>query len=413
MRVGRRGSLSERGRSARAVLASLAAHVLLMLGWVLLAPPRGVREERPVARAPDAAIEVEWLTRVPERSPGLERVYPRTPPEPLAREPRPAEPRVAIARSPHGEVPARAREPGPPSSDLERDPPSGSTLPEASNGTQSVGESAQPATPRISVSDLYENVDALSNAAAAQGAIDLGQPGRSPGRSRDLFGRPRGSIRDIALAPTREALQSSNHLQAAGTSRHDRIVARRAEEEFDPVHTVPNLGEHLRHAPTVRLPPARHTPSEGEVAVANELDARRATYGVGVIPTPMYTIPAPPYHLLRAEVEVDQDAEGNVLDARVVRSSGLASLDAAALRAIRQSLPLAPALRTGVGRRSRWSFEVSNAMGHNPVAVLMGGGDEGWRVLNSSSNGMPIRVRVRMMRASALGAPAGGEQPRP
>ncbi len=59
----------------------------------------------------------------------------------------------------------------------------------------------------------------------------------------------------------------------------------------------------------------------------------------------------------RAEIEVDQDEEGRVLEIRVVRSSRIASYDAAALRAVREALPLQTPARMPGGRRSRWSFQ--------------------------------------------------------
>lgn len=60
----------------------------------------------------------------------------------------------------------------------------------------------------------------------------------------------------------------------------------------------------------------------------------------------------------RAEVEVQQDAEGRVLSVRILRGSRVAGFDAAALRAVREALPLQATVPMPGGRRSRWSFEV-------------------------------------------------------
>lgn len=61
----------------------------------------------------------------------------------------------------------------------------------------------------------------------------------------------------------------------------------------------------------------------------------------------------------RAEIEVEQDAEGVVVAVRVLRGSGREGFDREAERAVREALPRVegvPAMPGG--RRSRWSFEV-------------------------------------------------------
>jgi TonB family protein len=60
----------------------------------------------------------------------------------------------------------------------------------------------------------------------------------------------------------------------------------------------------------------------------------------------------------RAEVEVDQHADGTVRRVRVVRTSGLPGFDAEALAAVREALPLQPPVAMPGGRRSRWSLQV-------------------------------------------------------
>ena len=71
---------------------------------------------------------------------------------------------------------------------------------------------------------------------------------------------------------------------------------------------------------------------------------------------------------------------------RVVRRSGVAGFDEAAVRAIRRALPEVTAPRPAGGRRSRWSFEVSDAA--DTLTVIRGGGDDGWRQLPEASNGV-------------------------
>jgi TonB family protein len=221
-----------------------------------------------------------------------------------------------------------------------------------------------------------------------------------PHRDRDLFGTRRtGStadhIREVALAPTMQQLAESNHMQPAGSGRHDAAVASRAAESFAPVRSIPNLGNAVSRAPRVGLPPAVHQPSPGELAAADGLDGAHAN---SFTMMSMIAVPPPPVHLVRAEVEVDQDATGAIRGARVVTASGVPGFDEAALRAIQEALPEVTNVQSREGRRSRWAFEVSESQG--TLAGIAGGGNQGWRTISESSNGMQLRYRVRMVRAT-------------
>jgi hypothetical protein len=210
------------------------------------------------------------------------------------------------------------------------------------------------------------------------------------------------------MAPVRAGLAEAQHMQAAGTMGHDRTVARRAEEAFNPTRTVPDLGRAIRRAPLTALPPVRHALSDGERTAGEELNRVHRDHGTDFSSSVvMVTVPTPPYHALHVDVEVDQDRTGAVLTVRIVQSSRVGTLDETATRAVREALGQVRAIRLETGRRSRWRFEVSEAVPiRNPVASELlspfAGGNEGWRVLNESSDGVPIRIRVRMTGARPL-----------
>jgi hypothetical protein len=188
-------------------------------------------------------------------------------------------------------------------------------------------------------------------------------------------------------------------MQPAGTTQHARTVARRAEEAFSPVQQIANLGAAVMRAPLQRLPPPVHTQSAGEVAATEGLDfAHGSSFTMATLTT---NVPGPPFRLVRADVEVDQDATGAIVSTRMVRRSGVAGFDEAAVRAIREALAMVQGPRIEQGRRSQWSFEVSNAAG--AAASAAGFGNEGWQVLPDASNGVRLRMRVRMTRARSLG----------
>ncbi len=277
--------------------------------------------------------------------------------------------------------------------------PPGTAMPEPPGGTLVAPGSTGPRI--LTAAELYGNVDAMATAAARAGAVDLGVPGSAYRPSRNLWTTPRtGSridqIREAASGPALAALAGSNHMQPAGTSEHDTRVARRAEEAFNPVRSIAGLGAAVLRAPRVGLPPVTHEMSPGEAAAGSALDG---AHGSSFTMMQLGAVPVPPAHTMRAEVEVDQDGAGAIVATRVVRGSGLPAFDRAALDAIREALPDAPPLRDG-GRRSRWSFEVSESAG--AVGMVLGGGNEGWRVVSEPSGGVQLRYRVRRVDSRPL-----------
>ncbi|MEZ4408824.1 MAG: TonB family protein [Polyangiales bacterium] len=104
----------------------------------------------------------------------------------------------------------------------------------------------------------------------------------------------------------------------------------------------------------------------------------------------------------RAEVEVDQDAEGNVIDVRVVRASHVAGFDRAAVEAVRAAIPLQERVPLPGGRRSRWSFDVLAS--RDPILPMVGMAfDEssGWFEFHWPGR-LHVRSRVWMERAGPL-----------
>ena len=108
----------------------------------------------------------------------------------------------------------------------------------------------------------------------------------------------------------------------------------------------------------------------------------------------------------RAEVEVDQDPAGRVLDVRVLRSSGMATFDRAAVEAVRAGLADEDPVPLPGGRRSRWSF---TAVATRRLLTLSVGGmfDEsrGWFSVQLPGQ-VSVRTRVQMESSAAL--PVGG-----
>ena len=190
------------------------------------------------------------------------------------------------------------------------------------------------------------------------------------------------------------ALDESHHMQPAGSGRHDSSVATHAAESFSPVRTITNLGNAVMRAPTVSLPPVPHANSAAEVAATEGLDI---AHGSSFTMMQMATIPPPSSHVVRAEVEVNQDRTGAIVAASVVTHSGVPGFDEEAVRAIREALGDVTEVELHEGRQTRWSFEVSDAQGM--LARIVGGGNDGWRMLSETSNGVQLRYRVRMVRA--------------
>jgi TonB family protein len=110
--------------------------------------------------------------------------------------------------------------------------------------------------------------------------------------------------------------------------------------------------------------------------------------------------------ITRAEVRVDQSPEGRVLDVRVVRSSGAAAFDRAALEAVRQGLDAQDPIPLPGGRRSVWSFTVVAT--RRLIAANIGGAfDEsrGWFQVQLPGS---VSMRSRVFMESSEPMPTDG-----
>src|SRR5581483_8893021 len=108
--------------------------------------------------------------------------------------------------------------------------------------------------------------------------------------------------------------------------------------------------------------------------------------------------------ITRAEVEVDQDAEGHVRAVRILRTSHVASFDQAALAAVREALPLQAPVPLPGGRRSRWSFQV--AASRDPIVPGIGmefDESSGWFELHYPGR-LHLRSRVWLEQSRPLGS---------
>ncbi len=385
----------------RSAVLSLAVHGALAIALLFVRSRRrqdAVRDRATIDMTMEARRPELPRSERPAALPQPVRVRPRTQPTPLAH----AVARTIDRTTNANPATSTAVEPQTPTTATSDTPPSTNAPP------QTILVAPPTTQAPLTASDLYANVDTLANSAAQAGAIDLGPT--SPNRgSRDLFGRPRtGStvdrVRNNAMASITQTLRAADHTVMPGTGANASIVSRRAEEAFSDVASLPSLGTLLMRAGITRIPPATHTPGGGERGAADSLDiAHGQSFAMAQFAA---VSPERSYHLLRADIEVDQDPRGAIVATRIVRSSNVPALDQHAVRAIREAIPQGPSVQMPSGRRSGWSFEVSDGASGPAEAIL--GGNEGWRVMPDESNGVRIRLRVRMFRSQSLAAGTGG-----
>ncbi len=255
-------------------------------------------------------------------------------------------------------------------------------------------------SPAPRAADLFRAASNLTVTGASEGWL---QPAAAPRPNRDLFGGNRTGeppspeqLRAIAAGPTQQALAGSvrDH-RPAGAGVHDRFVARRAMEHFNPVREVPGLGAGVRRAPEITSEGQVRNVSGGEGGVADNFDHTHGTSFASM--TRAARTSDMRYRCLRTDLDIEQDASGAIRAVRVAHASGMRAFDDAAERALREAMPEHP-WTPGTGRATRWRFEVSEAVG-----LSVTNGDEGWTVLGTESDGVRVRVRVRMLSQRLLG----------
>jgi TonB family protein len=235
-----------------------------------------------------------------------------------------------------------------------------------------------------------------------------------------------GRARAATQGYVAETLAASTAREAPGVRSYLWNVRRRMTEAWRPgVVRVPNLGETLLAG---FIPPERAMRILGDrfmrqqrraleptVRSAGAVDAIEAIGGIaGNGPSGRQNIPIDAgqeswrrnVRTTRAEVQVDQDAAGRILDVRVLHSSGMATFDRAAIEAVRSGLAEEDPIPLPGGRRSRWSFTV---VATRRLITLSAGGtfDEsrGWFSVQLPGQ-VSIRTRVQMESSAVL--PAGG-----
>ena len=240
---------------------------------------------------------------------------------------------------------------------------------------------------------------------------------------------PTGAL-DRARAATQgyvaETLAASTAREAPGVRSYLWNVRRRMTEAWRPgVVRVPNLAETLlagfitpERAMRIlgeRFMRQQRRTLEPTVRSSGAVDAIESIGGVaGNGPSGRQNIPIDAgqeswrrnVRTTRVEVQVDQDPAGRILDVRVLRASGMATFDRAAVEAVRNGLAEEDPVPLPGGRRSRWSFTV---VATRRLITLSAGGtfDEsrGWFSLQLPGQ-VSVRTRVQMESSAAL--PPGG-----
>lgn len=284
---------------------------------------------------------------------------------------------------------------------------------------------ATPAPPPFRATDLLRESHASVTVPTAPTA-------GAPSTDREpMFTGSTGSELDRARAASQGYVQgvltASSHREAPGVRGYLWGVRRRVAEVWRPgVARVPNLADTLlagflapdraiRTAAERFMQRQRQVLAEPAPRLEGAADAIEAIGGVaGNGPTGRQNIPTNTTEeswrrnsrTTRAEVQVEQDATGRVTDVRLVRSSGLATFDNAALDAVRHGVAEEDPIPLPGGRRSRWSFTVTAT--RRLIAPNIGGSfDEsrGWFQVQLPGQVL-LRSRVQLESSAPLDAPS-------
>jgi len=290
-----------------------------------------------------------------------------------------------------------------------------------------------PAPAPVAAPPALRAADVLRASAALAPSLALAAPATDTrvGPARPALFAGTGDTPGGELARARAATQgyvqqtlaASTAREAPGVRAYLWSVRRRVSEAWRPgVVRVPNLGETLLAG---FIPPERALRIFGERFMRRQREALAATTrtegaadaieAIGGIagngPSRRQNVPIDAgqeswrrnVRTTRAEVEVDQDPAGRVIDVRVLRSSGMATFDRAAVEAVRAGVQDEDPVPLPGGRRSRWSFEV--VASRDPIIPAVGFAfDEssGWFELHYPGR-LHLRSRVWLEGASPLG----------
>lgn len=387
--------------ASRAVTASVAAHALLF-ALARLAPAPAP----PAPPAPDALRPTEFDLTPPEAP-----AEPTPTPAPPAPSAAPTAAPARAARSAVVRVAPSQRGAESPSTAPEAPPTPAPPAPVAVTPT--------PPAPPLNANEVLRASNRAAFDAWSRGAVVLTAVGDGH-TQRDIIQLPQGTpeerARRASAGYVREQLAATHQHDAPGVRGYFWSLRRRMTEIWRPgVAREPSMGDALlagvampvaamrdvlRNAAGAAAEPGR----QGAAADAldghrgNDPTARNVTPFTGIVDASHGTATR-----TRAEVEVVQDAQGNVVSVRVVRSARVAGFDEAALHAVREALPLQAAVPMPGGRRSRWSFEV--VASRDPIIPAVGFAfDEssGWFELHYPGR-LHLRSRVWLEGASPLG----------
>ena len=385
----------------RALTASIAAHALLFALARLTPAPAS-----PAPPAPDALRPTEFDLAPPE-APAAQTPTPPTP----TSTPTP----VRAARSAMVRVAPTDHAAEAPPSSPEATPTTAPPAPVAVTPAPPA-----PPAPTLNANEVLRASNRAAFDAWSRGAVVLTAVGDGH-TQRDLIQLPQGTpeerARRASAVYVREQLAATHQHDAPGVRGYFWSLRRRMTEIWRPgVAREPSMGDALlagvampvaamrdvrRNAAGAAAEPGR----QGAAADAldghrgNDPTARNVTPFTGIVDVSHGTATR-----TRAEVEVVQDAQGNVVSVRVVRSARVAGFDEAALHAVREALPLQAAVPMPGGRRSRWSFEV--VASRDPIIPAVGFAfDEssGWFELHYPGR-LHLRSRVWLEGASPLGS---------
>lgn len=333
----------------------LLASVVLHAAVVLVA--RAVPVRTAPARPERAAERVEFeFTEAPASEP-----LAATEPAPAAASPAPGAARAPRATRPRAVAPAPIAA-----------APSVPAAPSAPRGPAPVAPA-----PRIDANEVLRQSGTSAFNAWSRGAVVLTAVGNGHG-ARDLIATAPGTVDDRVFRASagyvRDQLGATHQHEAPGVRAYLWSLRRRMIETWRPgVAREPTMlsalvagvampaeamRDVLRSAAGAAVEPGRAGSAADALdgvsaAGSNNPAARNIAPFTGIVDASRGNT-----QRTRAEVEVVQDATGRVLSVRVLRGSRVAGFDDAALRAVREALPLQESVPMPGGRRSRWSFEV-------------------------------------------------------
>ncbi len=349
-------SLRVSPRVPRAIALSVLAHGLVCALWAWHARRHPLTPDAPTLAAV-APVELTFEEPPPP---------PPAPPEPAA------PPAAAASPPPRAPAPVRAARDSAPTAPSPVAP--APLVPAPEPVVQPPAPTPAPA-PRIDAMALLRTSRDDVAAAAARDGVVFALPD-APRPTRDLVTLPTGTPLERARAASAGYVaarldEAPPRPEAPGVRTYYWHLRRRMQETWRPgVSREPSIGQTIlatlgmptsraQEATEVAMGAGAHPGRAGStMQAADDAHGGNASTRPTVQPfVGIADLAQVNRQVTRAEVQVDQDEAGRVLDIRMIRSSRIPSYDRAALQAVREALPLQTPARMPGGRRSRWSFE--------------------------------------------------------